>query len=356
MADLWGNDGAGWHPLKSSGFPSEAELHDRIQEAPQMLPLSGSPRLTIVGREVRIGNWYADLVAVESTGRIAIIELKLAANSEARQAVIAQVLTYAAFLQGSSLEEVERDVLASHLRIQGHATLADAVRANDQTGDFEVSDFEQGLRESLQSGSFRLVFVLDEAPSQLVRLIGYLEAVTGNALVIDLVSVSSHDVAGYRQILVPQRVDPERANLDADQGASREKRVGVFVQGVEDFIRRIDESPAEHQETLRRLVSWATTLDQEGLLNLNSYHTKQGTMTLLPRVRGTDSGLVTIWNEGKTPSMSFWRSVFERLAPKSMVRVEEVLGKPLGQGNTTQDISESLLDAIAAAYREANSH
>jgi hypothetical protein len=40
-----------------------------VQQAPQMLPLAGSPQLTVLGREVRLGSGFADLIAVESTGR-----------------------------------------------------------------------------------------------------------------------------------------------------------------------------------------------------------------------------------------------------------------------------------------------
>ena len=59
-----------------------------------MVPLAGSPRLTVLGREVRLGTGSADLLAVESTGRLVIIEVKLAEDAESRRAVVAQVLSY----------------------------------------------------------------------------------------------------------------------------------------------------------------------------------------------------------------------------------------------------------------------
>jgi len=36
--------------------------------------LNGSPRLTVLGREVRLGGGYVGLLAVESSGRLVIIE------------------------------------------------------------------------------------------------------------------------------------------------------------------------------------------------------------------------------------------------------------------------------------------
>lgn len=100
MTAIWRNDGSGWKTLSQAGFSDEAALHGLVEEAPQLLPMSGGPRLAVIGREVHLGSGYADLVAVESTGRLAIIEVKLASNAEARRAIIAQVLTYASYLRG----------------------------------------------------------------------------------------------------------------------------------------------------------------------------------------------------------------------------------------------------------------
>ncbi len=101
MPGIWSNDGSGWRLLSTSGFPDEARLHSLIEEAPQLLPLAGSPQLVIVGREVQLGGGYADRLAVEPSGRPAIIEVKLARNAEARRAIVSQ--------QASSLD-VSADV------------------------------------------------------------------------------------------------------------------------------------------------------------------------------------------------------------------------------------------------------
>ena len=49
--------------------------------------------MVVVGKEVALGNGYADLLAVEPSGRLVVVEIKLARNAEARRAVVAQVLT-----------------------------------------------------------------------------------------------------------------------------------------------------------------------------------------------------------------------------------------------------------------------
>lgn len=120
MTAIWHNDGSGWRLLAPTGFLAEAALHSLVEEAPQILPLAGSPQLIIVGKEVLLGSGYADLLAIEPSGRIVILEIKLARNAEARRAVVAQVLTYAAYLKGLDPLVLERDTLSTHLRGCGY--------------------------------------------------------------------------------------------------------------------------------------------------------------------------------------------------------------------------------------------
>ena len=153
--------------LEPAAYPAEAALHNLVQEAPQMLPLAGSPRLTVLGREVRLGTGSADLLAVESTGRLVVIEVKLAENAESRRAVVAQVLSYAGYLQGLDPEQLESRILGRHLEAGG-SVLA-AVQAAGHEDAVDPEEFREGLVRSLADGSFRLVIVLDSAPMSWCR-------------------------------------------------------------------------------------------------------------------------------------------------------------------------------------------
>ncbi len=109
----------------------------------------------------------------------------------------------------------------------------------------------------------------------------------------------------------------------------------------------------EHRPELRRLTEWATRLHAEGLCTLDTYHGKTGRLTLLPRLLKTGSGLVTVWNDGG-PSLSLYRSVLERTAPRSLRELEELLGaEAIGQGKTIRDTTDEVLDLLTDAYREA---
>ena len=167
MTAIWAKTTGKWSALSPAGFPDEAALHSLVEEAPQLLPLAGAPGLVVIGREVRLGSGVADLIAVEPSGRLAVIEVKLSGNPESRRAVIAQVLAYAAFLRGLSVDALESEVLGAHLAKRGYSSIADAIGSSDQTGAFDGAQFRVGLEAALSTGGFRLVLVLDEAPLEL---------------------------------------------------------------------------------------------------------------------------------------------------------------------------------------------
>ncbi len=207
MTAIWKDEGGDWSLLSPVGFPDEATLHRLVADAPQLLPLSGSPRLAVVGTEVVLGGGRADIVAIEPTGRLVIVEIKLAQNAESRRAVVAQILTYAAHLRGLSPETVE-ELLRTYLAGRGYGSLFEAAQSVEQAADLDAEEFDAALEGSLTSGGFRLVIVLDEAPPELVKLTGFLEAVTSE-LIVDLITVQSYQI-GDSRIVIPRRVDPER--------------------------------------------------------------------------------------------------------------------------------------------------
>ena len=238
LPGIWTQNDEGWKLSRPEGFPDEATLHGLIEETPEMLPLSGAPALLILGREVSLGSGYADLVGVETSGRPVIIEVKLAQNNEARRAVVAQILAYAANLHGTTREQLEGR-FGKRLRQFGHESLVDAV-ASVREDAFDADEFTEALDEHLSEGRFRLVFVLDSVPAELMTLVAYLEHVT-DKLVIDLVAVNSFDVSGT-SVVLPQRVTPERHEVTVEK--TRRKETGTLYPGGAKFEEMISRVPA----------------------------------------------------------------------------------------------------------------
>ena len=232
MSGIWTEDGDSWKLSPPKGFRDEATLHGLIEQTPEMLPLSGAPPLLILGREVPLGSGYADLVGVETSGWPVIIKVKLAQNNEARRAVVAQILAYAANLHGTTREQLE-DRFDESLKKRGHESLVEAAQSA-QEGALDADEFTAALDEHLREGRFRLVFVLDTVPTELMTLVVYLEHVT-DKLVIDLVAVNSFDVGGT-SVVLPQRVTPERHELTVEK--TRRKESGTLYPVVASKRKR----------------------------------------------------------------------------------------------------------------------
>ena len=204
MAGIWTTKDSGWELARPQLFRDEEALHGLIAETPEMLPLAGAPKFIVIGSEVQLGSGYADLIGVELSGRLAVIEVKLARNTEAKRAVVSQVLAYAAYLHGMSTAQLEEGPLRRSLDSAGHKTVLDAIAAADQEGALEAEAFSIGLQDSLSDGRFRLILVLDDVPPELVRLVGYLEHVS-TGLLIDLITISRFEIGG-RQLLLVDRL------------------------------------------------------------------------------------------------------------------------------------------------------
>ena len=353
MTGIWKNTGNGWELADSQPFSDEATLQRLVAENPQLLPLAGSPRLFTLGREVRLGTGYADVLAVEASGRPVIIEVKLARNAEARRAIVSQVLAYAAFLHGYDVEALEQGPL--HGSLAGYGSISGAVSVQDQEGAVDAAEFVPALQEHLDAGRFRLVLVLDAVSSELERIIAYLDSVTLQTLTIDLITINVYEVNGV-QIALPQRVSPDIGGTAVPAAVRRSAASrSVRSEGPDAFIESVANVTGEAREVFDHLIDWTKELAQLPKVHLYTDVSAQGIfITMAPRIEPENATLTLMRNASGVPLVLVVRSAFERLAPNSMARVEQVISPvKLGQGTVVKDISGEVIAAITAAYREA---
>ena len=307
-----------------------------------------------MGSEIQLGTGYADILAGESSGRPAIIEVKLASNPEARRAIVSQAIAYAAFLRGFDVESLEQGPLLKSLGDAGYGSILDAVQAQDQEGAVDADSFSNSMQEFLDQGNFRLVLVLDEVSTELERVVAYLDAITVQALTIDLMTLKVYEVNGA-QVALPQRVSPDIGATMPLATPGKVRSVassGIISESPEAFRASIEGSAGESRAMFDKLIAWAERLASLPNVRLDSYSGQR--YTLLARVMPIKAGLVTIWNDNHQPYISVWRSVFERLAPNSIEAVEQAIAPiKIGQGNTVRNITPQLLDALMTAYQEA---
>jgi hypothetical protein len=151
----------------------------------------------------------------------------------------------------------------------------------------------------------------------------------------------------------PKRLEPERWRQQAAPAAAAPSKTGFLAAGAEDFLAVITTAPPNQQAFLQRLADWAIALEDRGLAQLATYHGKAGITTLLPRL-SEGVGLVSIYKDTRSAYLQFWRSVFERRAPRSLPAVEAAVGGVgVRQGNVVYETSDELLAVLTAAYEEA---
>ncbi len=353
MPGVWAKSAEGsWRPLTATGFVTETELHDLIEQTPALLPVAGTSTLAIVGREVSCGRERADLVAVEvETGRPVIIEVKLAANTDRRQA-LTQVLGYAAYLRRLDADGLNT-VLQDYLNKHDYPSITHAAKAAAQADPgFNEEAFQARLADSLKEGRLRAVIVLDSAPPDLVDLVGYLQDVTSDRLALDLVVVTAYDIAAQR-LLVPQLVEPDRTQVTAQlAGTGKPLARTEIVPGSDKFAASIAAAPSDEQPKLQRLLEWARELERNGLATLST-SIGRGRWVLNLRLPGQSRGMVSLWNENGA-YVSPYRTVLEQEAPDALRALEKKAPGQIGQGSYIKtDIDNEFLDLLRRAYREA---
>ena len=355
MTEIWRETDGKWDTIGASGFTDERTLHDQIVEAPELLPLSGRPFLAAAFSEVGLSVGSADVLAFTDSGRPVIIEVKLKRSAEAKRDVIAQTLSYAASLYGITVEKLEGTILARKLQDKGHKSLDDAVEESTERSDFNRDEFYRKLAAHLDKGSFRLVIVLDDVRKELIHLAGYLDAITTDAVDVDIVTVSSYMINGD-QILIPQRIDTER-EADADTASGGNGPVpsssgsSILEKGVEPFLEinaSLDAQTATHG---RELVEWAKGLEAEGVCRLYSLQLGDGSPHL--RLHMLDERKTFARFSPAPHGIFVWiaPTVIERRAPAMLATIRELSGVQGNKGGARA--TPELLDAFAEAYREA---
>jgi hypothetical protein len=169
----------GWKRAQQRHYESESALQQILYDSPEIIPIetvgAGAMKPIIFVKETGLpGSGFTDLIGIDETGGITIIECKLAANREIRRKVIGQVLEYAAFLWGMSYEEFERQCCKAE-KWEGK-NLTDVIKdkLEPQGKPFSVEDFKANMESNLREGDFRLIIAVDELDPELKRIIEYI--------------------------------------------------------------------------------------------------------------------------------------------------------------------------------------
>lgn len=165
------------------GKTLEDALHRVIEKQPNVLPgrqmdpgSADPPRFVLLCHEMPSGGGSLDLLLVDQRGVLTLVEAKLIASSEARRAVIGQIIEYAASAVESWGNGRAR-AKAVEFWSKSHQDLDDLLCKEfswDPEDPEEVEAFWAKVEENLQQGQIRLIIAADELRPEVRRMIEYL--------------------------------------------------------------------------------------------------------------------------------------------------------------------------------------
>jgi hypothetical protein len=211
--------------LSEQPYESEDLLQEALARFPAVLAggaTSGetSGRLLLIRREMGVpssdssaGVWSADHLFLDDQGVPVIVEVKRSSDTRIRREVVGQMLDYAA--NGVKYWPIAT-VRASLEETAARAGTTSDALLHEHRPDLDPDEFWRIVAENLSTGRIRMVFVADELPAELVRVIEFLNEQMKTAEVLG-VAVPQFVGVGV-QVLVPRVVGATQAAATTKQG------------------------------------------------------------------------------------------------------------------------------------------
>jgi hypothetical protein len=216
--------------VQPQAYDSEDLLQKLIADHPELLAgrqMGGAEprRWLLIGREMDVpispdrGGWFSlDHLFIDQDAIPTLVEVKRASDTRIRREVVSQMLDYAA--NATAYWQIDRlrtmaGPLKDHLGVDDHVA------------------FWQMAEDNLSSGRLRLVFLADEIPTELQRIIEFLNENLANAEVFG-VTVAMYVGEGIKAY-VPRVVGQTARALDKPSTAERRTIDELLAEASTEF-------------------------------------------------------------------------------------------------------------------------
>jgi hypothetical protein len=214
---LVGDDGS-LAEMTSTAYDSEADLQKLLADNIHLLPgaqidQDRPRRWLLIKREAGVpdheggGGWWAvDHLAVDQDSVPTFVEVKRASDTRARREVVAQMLDYAANGSVFWTPGQLRSWFEGDDRQTAMEQLMDVLDRPEGDPGMAADAFWQAVGTNLREGRIRLVFVADEIPPSLQRLVEFLNEQMPRVEVLALEVRQYRAEGGSAGALVPRLV------------------------------------------------------------------------------------------------------------------------------------------------------
>ena len=210
--------------LKSSEekrFSAESEIQQLIAAhlellAGEQIDPENPLRWILIRREMPIGDWAVDHLLIDQYARPTLVEVKRGDNPDNRRKVVGQMLDYAA----TAAEVWSRDELRQAFEKMvkdrdddPYDELREFLKlGNEMEGDDFAGNFWEMVSTSLEANRLRLLFVADDIPNELERVVKFLNEQTRDNLEVLAVEIKQY-LGESGQALVPRVIGQSKSRV-----------------------------------------------------------------------------------------------------------------------------------------------
>ena len=249
------------HALSEQPYASEDRLQFLLAKYPDLLAgdqmnEAAPRRWLLVSREYGVpdtqggaGRWSLDHLFLDQDGIPTLVEVKRSSDTRARREVVAQMLDYAANgVVYWPVEKIRAEFEAACESEEEAAHQIAALVGSDPQDEATTTAFWSKVKINLQSGRIRMIFVADEIPNELRRIVEFLNEQMDPAEVL-AVEIKQY-VSENLKTLVPRVV----GQTVRKTSGTRERRTWdepSFFQAIESRGNKND------VEVARKIYEWA---------------------------------------------------------------------------------------------------
>jgi hypothetical protein len=284
------------------GSGEEEKFRGLIEAHPEVIPISEiNPTATVaipIGREVTIPSvGSVDLLFLDDTGRLVVIECKLIQNPEARREVIAQLLEYGSRVRRAWNDQKVSAIADAYGQKHGRTSLCAAlneararvVGERVDIAPLTPSSLSQKIRDGLRSEAKGPILVVagNRLEQRALVLSDYLRQ---RRVPIACVEVQGFRINGTQFLIGAVRAASLVATLSPSQGAALSR---------DEWIEMVEDGPVK---CIRRdLLEWAEGLEKQGLCSL-----RFGTVDLLIDVKGNEDQSLILFDIGRETFITYF--------------------------------------------------
>jgi len=249
--------------MEEATYDSESLLQKLLADHPDLLAgdqinVEEPRRWLLVTREMAVpgeqdgaGRWSLDHLFLDQDAIPTLVEVKRSTDTRIRREVIGQMLDYAA--NAVAYLPVEEIKAKFESRCKDDGVVPEAELAEFLGEGQDASTFWQSVKTNLQAGRVRLLFIADEIPPELRRVVEFLNSQMDPA---EVLAIEVKQFVGENlKTLVPRVLGQTEKALGrkiVDRGEPRKWNEASFFL---DLSQRRGEQEAA---VARRLLEWAT--------------------------------------------------------------------------------------------------